>query len=659
MRKGTLFTLFLLLIGLVLFSVACSSGPNAEEYTKLESVHQWVKQNVSRKVVDQIDLPTSCPEIEGSVISWSSSDPKVIDNTGKVVARPSETKKVELKYTIQIGKKVAKEYILGVYVSANTLSEVEAEFLALIPEEITESIAFPNVYANGAVEVIVNSSNEEVLKSSGDFKQPIEDTEVTLSYIITDGNDELTGSVITFAKAKTEKERLEKTVAWLNAEGFNDLLLDSESEFPTAYEAEDTRIYWSASNKEIYKDGKIVQYVYKRHVTMTATIIADTEAEEIQYFCEVKALDTSNMSEAQIVENFISAYAVDTYYQLSFNQDPKGYYGNLESYEYTAISNSYGFINFHGTMTYTFHENWIPVGRGNRPGTKQPGGTQYIAIHDTAGTQSSSDAANNSSWCTNPTNGTSWHYTVDCKSVWQQLPTDEIAYHAGDGRTRSFALIDTGMPATSAIPVVTLENGYYHINGVKTNVTPFVLDPEDSSNHLAVPLTADLNQQGVLCEIGENGNYFLGRTYINSDYNLIANYGGNTNSIGIESCVNTGADYGDTARILANFVAQLMIENNLEINRVRGHHYFSGKPCPNAILLAGWWSEFLDLVAYEKFAMENFEDLTFAWTTSEEMLTPTGKINKKATAGTELEYAVKVTKGESVVFEKSYKTVLA
>ena len=31
MRKGKLFTLFLLLIGLVLFSVACSSGPNAEE----------------------------------------------------------------------------------------------------------------------------------------------------------------------------------------------------------------------------------------------------------------------------------------------------------------------------------------------------------------------------------------------------------------------------------------------------------------------------------------------------------------------------------------------------------------------------------------------------------------------------------------------------
>jgi hypothetical protein len=104
-----------------------------------------------------------------------------------------------------------------------------------------------------------------------------------------------------------------------------------------------------------------------------------------------------------------------------------------------------------------------------------------------------------------------------------------------------------------------------------------------------------------------------------------------------------------------------MIINDLEINRVRGHHYFSGKPCPNAILLAGWWSEFLDLVAYEKFAMENFEDLTFIWNTSEELFDAagTGKISKEATAGTELEYAVKVTKGETVVFEKSYKTVLA
>ena len=128
MRKGIFLSLFLLVIGLTMFTIGCASGPDAEEYTKLENAHQWVKQNVSRKVVDQIDLPTSCPEVEGAIITWSSSDPKVIDNTGKVVARPSETKKVELLYTIQIGKRLTKEFVLGVYVSASTLSEIEADF---------------------------------------------------------------------------------------------------------------------------------------------------------------------------------------------------------------------------------------------------------------------------------------------------------------------------------------------------------------------------------------------------------------------------------------------------------------------------------------------------------------------------------------------------
>lgn len=659
MSKKVFFSLFLLVVCLAVFSLGCAGGPKPEEYTDLETVHQWVKKNVSRKVVDQLDLPATCSEVEGSVITWSSTDPKVIDNTGKVVARPSETKRVELKYTIQIGKNLVQEFVLGVYVSGNTLSEVEAEFLALVPEEVTQSIAFPNVYADGAVEVILESSHEEVLSASGEYNQPNEDTEVTLNYVVTDGNDEITGSVKTFAKAKTEAERIAKTVAWLNSEGFNDLLLDANTQFPTEYAEEGTRIYWSGSNLAIYKEGKITQYVYKRHVTMIAHILADTESTEIKYFCEVKPLDTSAMSQAEIVQNFIEAYTVDTYYKLSFNQDPDGFYGDLEPYNYISITESYGFINFYGTVEYSFHENWIPEGQGNRPGDKQPGGTQYVTIHDTAGTQSSSNAANNSAWCTNPTNSTSWHYTVDQSSVYQQLPTDEIAYHAGDGRTRYFDLIDTGMKATSSIPVVTLENGYFHINGMKTNVTPYILDPEDRYKDHAVPLTAGINEQGILCEIGENGNYFLGKTYINSDYNLIGNYGGNTNSIGIESCVNAGADYATTARNLANLAAKLLIENNLDINRVRGHHYFSGKPCPNAIMLANWWSEFLDLVAYEKFAMENFADLEFAWTSNSEMLEANGKINKKAAVGTELSYSVKVTKGTQAVFEKSYKTVLA
>lgn len=658
MKRGLFIALFLFMIALSAFSVACSSSPKAKEYTDLEVVHQWVKKNVSRTVVNQLVLPTTCEEVENCEISWSSSDPKIIDNTGAVVTRPEETTKVDLTYSIKIGKKLVKEFVLGVYVSSQTLEEVEEEFLSLIPEQLSKSIAIPNVFANGAVEVIIESSNTDVLKASGDFKQPNEDVNVTLNYIITDGNDEITGTVETFAKAKSEEERLANTVEWLNCEGFNELLLNANTVFPTEYEEEDTRIYWEASNLNLFVDGKIVQSVYKRHITMIAHILADNEYHEVQYFCEIEPVDTSAMSEAEYVEALINTVAVEKYYKLSFNQDGS-YHGPLEPYNYPNISQSYGFINFFGTIEYDFFENWIPEGRGNRPGDLQPGGTQYIAIHDTAGTQSSSTAYNNSHWCTNPDNSTSWHYTVDATSVYQQLPTNEIAYHAGDGRTRYFAMLDTGLKATSALPVITLKDGYFHINGIRTSITPYVLDVEDRYKDHNIPIQAEINQQGVLCEIGENGNYYLGKTYLNSDYNLIANYGGNTNSIGIESCVNAGADYAMTARNFALLVARLMIENDLEINRVRGHHYFSGKPCPNAILLAGWWSEFLDLIVVTKLLLEEFSEYTFEWTSLSDNLSETGMINKKCSAGDEISYSVKVSKGTSLVFEKTYKTILA
>ncbi len=658
MKRKFFFSLFLLICCLSVFSLGCSNNLDSKEYTNLEIAHQWVKKNVSRKVVDQLDLPTTCPDVEKSEIKWSSSDPKVIDNTGKVVSRPSETKRVELTYTITV-KKVSKEYVIGVYVSANTLSEVEAEFLALIPEEITESIAFPNVYAGGAVEVLLDSSHEDILKISGQFIQPFEDTEVTLTYVITDGNDEISGSVKTLAKAKGENERIAKTIEWLNLEGFNELLLSHDTVFPSQYEKEGTKIYWKSSNLNLVSNGNVVQSVFKRHVTMTATIVADNESTEVQYFCDVAPLDTSTMSEAEILEKYVAATAVDKYYQLTFNQSKDKCYC-LEPYEYYNITQSYGFINFFGTIAYSFHENWLSPSMDSRPGNNHPGGLQYITIHDTAGTGSTSDAKANSAWCNSPSNNNaSWHYTVDQSSIYQQIPDNEVGWHAGDGTQRLFGMIDTGIKATSTLPVVRLQGGYYYINGLKTSITPFVLDSKNSSIEHSVAIDAELNQQGLLCEIGENGNYMLGKTYYNSTYKLIANYGGNNNSIGIESCVNDGSDYATTARVLACLVAELMIKYDLEINRVRGHHYFSGKPCPNAILLADWWSEFLDLVAMEKYAQENFGDYKFSWTPGNNLITNTGKIAKTAKAGDEVKYSVKITKGSETVFEKSYTTVLA
>ncbi len=61
--------------------------------------------------------------------------------------------------------------------------------------------------------------------------------------------------------------------------------------------------------------------------------------------------------------------------------------------------------------------------------------------------------------------------------------------------------------------------------------------------------------------------------------------GGNMNGIGIETSV---ADDGDNYRVwqrTAKLVAQILVEYNLPLNHMKYHNHFSGKMCPQSILM--------------------------------------------------------------------------
>ena len=76
----------------------------------------------------------------------------------------------------------------------------------------------------------------------------------------------------------------------------------------------------------------------------------------------------------------------------------------------------------------------IPQGRANRPGGSNP--DTYITIHETGNYAVGANAAAHASWLKGDDAAgkkISYHYTVDDHSIYQHLPDDERAYHAGDG----------------------------------------------------------------------------------------------------------------------------------------------------------------------------------------------------------------------------------
>ena len=65
------------------------------------------------------------------------------------------------------------------------------------------------------------------------------------------------------------------------------------------------------------------------------------------------------------------------------------------------------------------------------------------------------------------------------------------------------------------------------------------------------------------------GEYYIARTYWGSQRSpqAICTYGGNTNSIGIESCVDMGSDLMHTWHITAQLVANLLVKYKNSIFR--------------------------------------------------------------------------------------------
>jgi N-acetylmuramoyl-L-alanine amidase CwlA len=80
-------------------------------------------------------------------------------------------------------------------------------------------------------------------------------------------------------------------------------------------------------------------------------------------------------------------------------------------------------------------QDFVPAGNSNRPGKKLA--ATSITIHNTDNSSAGANAAAHAKYQKGADarkRQVSWHFTVDDKSVYQSLPTNEIGWHAGSGK---------------------------------------------------------------------------------------------------------------------------------------------------------------------------------------------------------------------------------
>lgn len=160
---------------------------------------------------------------------------------------------------------------------------------------------------------------------------------------------------------------------------------------------------------------------------------------------------------------------------------------NYVDYKYESVSR----YLFDGLFINT--SKLLPISSGIRPGVKKPAHPEgvpvynsdyvyWIVVHETANTAPGAGALSHANYLWNAAQAgtilnTSWHFTMDDKALYQHIPLDEIAYHAGDGST---------------LPT---KNGIYFGGGNRNGIGIETSVAQDGDNYRVWQRTAKLSAQ--------------------------------------------------------------------------------------------------------------------------------------------------------------------
>lgn len=235
----------------------------------------------------------------------------------------------------------------------------------------------------------------------------------------------------------------------------------------------------------------------------------------------------------------------------------------------------------------------------------------------------------------------SFHYSTGMDGIYYCQNVAWGAWHAGT--SKSMKWYDSGL-TTSDIGTdiyttdVTLgSDGYFYIKGVKSDI-------QNTTGY------TKLNAMGLAVKL-EGTKWYLGGCYYNSTYALISSLGGNTNSIGIESSVREKSDLWLTWQYSAQLCAKLLIQFNLPMQRLVGHHFFSGKDCPQPLLENDLeiWYEFFEMSRQQRLYYEAYGSCGAAptLTTSSSYIDSNGRITCLPTYTTCQTYTLTYQDGSS------------
>ncbi len=386
------------------------------------------------------------------------------------------------------------------------------------------------------------------------------------------------------------------------------------------------RMSWTSKTPSVAtvdQDG-VVKGISEGEATI---VVSDAEFAETNFtfYVTVFASDISGIVKVLAESNNASIYTRD---DLPVGAGTPAYY-----YDVIGSVSKLLFEN------YTVHKNYYLSSPSKT--TSYSSGVEFITVHYAAdmpySAKYSLTGGKNLASYNQTASGASWHYSVGNDGVWYCQNDAYGTWHAGTSKAMKWYAsgVTTSQVGTDIYTTdVTLgSDGYFYLKGVKTSIKNSTGSKKLNSMGLGVKLVGS--------------QWYIGGCYYNSSYGYIGSLGGNCNSIGIETSVREASDLWLTWQYTAQLCAQLLLEHNLPIQRLVGHHFFSGKDCPQPMLEYDLeiWYEFVELVRQEMALYDLSSTYTFKFASSSSHFKSNGRITSLPTYSECVKYTVTYTTG--------------
>ena len=536
-------------------SLVCSNCHNSsEKYEEFKKAFDDLE--LVAVDTDGIVLPSV---INSTEVIWKSYTPDIALDDGSVYAKAKGQTAI-YKATVVIDGNVC-EFMEEVYIPKLDTSAIDwcwsTYYGKKVPMETANNIAYlwKNYASNTCSVVGYESSNPSVIDDKGVIHQEVYDQYATITCHLKIGK--VIGSYSREVKVLgyTDNQRLELVIDWLPT--VIDQLQNNEIDtLPLTHEVYGTTISWFCMESGIIAgNGVFVKPMEEQDLTLNVTISSGIYSRDLEYQLESIGGNTNEFEQLRDwIKGQIPSRIMGT----------RNYVFENDSFDYQIRTNDRGVLNLiDGTNPLIDRSMLIDI---NKSG--------WV----------------NHFWGSRTFN-TSLHPSVPQSILDKMLYT---GYQNPNPQNILWITVhESGMPRSG--------NDALLLAKVQMESAQGIRDREASWNYqVDENVIYQSFEDEVICWHAGDGTATLGN--------------GNNNSIGIEMCINEDGNYDGAMHMDAKLIAMLLHKYNLNLENVKRHYDWSGKICPNYMIVTGRWNEFLNLVDKEYTAMKLLKDAKVSWT---------------------------------------------